>query len=74
VDFACTAARLVVEIDGASHHGRERHDAARDRALLGLGWSVLRVPEHRVFADLDCVVQQIAQAAHLALAARLSHA
>jgi very-short-patch-repair endonuclease len=74
VDFACTAARLVVEIDGASHHGRERHDAARDRALLGLGWSVLRVSEERVFADLDGVAEHIIGAAHAALAARRSAA
>src|SRR3954470_14161002 len=53
VDFACTKARLVVEVDGASHEERARHDAARDRALGELGWHVLRIPDHHVFTDLD---------------------
>ncbi len=63
VDFACTKVRLVVEVDGGSHVGRERHDAARDRALAALGWGVLRVAEHEVFSDLDEVVARIACAA-----------
>ena len=32
VDFACTKVRLVVEVDGAYHEERARHDAARARA------------------------------------------
>ncbi len=36
-DFAAPAARLVVEVDGSAHRGRERHDARRDRALGLLG-------------------------------------
>lgn len=59
VDFACTKARLVVEIDGESHGGRERHDAARDRALGVLGWRVLRVREEEVMGDLDGVVGRV---------------
>jgi glyoxylase-like metal-dependent hydrolase (beta-lactamase superfamily II) len=45
VDFACTKVRLVVEVDGPYHEERVRPDAARDRALRQLGWSVLRVAE-----------------------------
>ena len=63
VDVACTKARLVVEVDGGSHVGRGRHDAARDRALAGLGWRVLRVAEHEVFGGLEEVVARIARAA-----------
>ena len=63
VDFACTKVRLVVEVDGASHVGRARHDAARDRALGKLGWRVLRVAEPQVFTDLDGVVSAIVVAA-----------
>jgi very-short-patch-repair endonuclease len=63
VDFACTKVRLVVEVDGASHDGRERHDRARDRALSELGWHVLWVAEHHVFGDLDAVVARIAESA-----------
>ena len=63
VDFACTKLRLVVELDGAYHDERGRHHAARDRALGEMGWQVVRVPEHEVFADLDAVVASIAETA-----------
>ena len=63
VDLACTKVRLVVEVDGASHEGRARHDGARDRALGKLGWRVLRVAEPQVFTDLDGVVSAIVVAA-----------
>lgn len=63
VDFACTKVRLVVEIDGGYHEGRQRPDAARDRALGKLGWRVLRLSEQQVFNDLDAVVARIAEAA-----------
>ena len=63
VDFACTKVRLVVEVDGAYHEQRARHDGARDRALNDLGWHVLRVPEHEVFGDLDGVVASITDTA-----------
>ena len=63
VDFACTKVRLVVEVDGPYHEHRARHDAARDRALSDMGWHVLRAAEQTVFADLDAVVANIADAA-----------
>jgi very-short-patch-repair endonuclease len=68
VDFACTKVRLVVEVDGAYHEQRARHDAARDRALNELGWVVVRVSEHQVFRDLDGVVAGISAAARHAVA------
>ena len=70
VDFACTKARLVVEVDGEYHAERARHDARKDRALRELGWSVLRVADHQVIQELDAVVERIAEAARHALRAR----
>ena len=70
VDFACTKARLVVEVDGASHEGRARHDARRDRVLRELGWSVLRVGDEQVIQDLEAVLQRIGEEARRAVAAR----
>lgn len=70
VDFACTKARLVVEVDGPYHEDRARPDARRDRLLRDLGWFVLRIPDHLVFEDLDAVVASITEHAHRALAAR----
>lgn len=59
VDFACTNARLAVEVDGPYHEPRSRPDARRDRHLNDLGWSVLRFPDHLVFDHLDSVVETI---------------
>ena len=70
VDFACTKVRLVVEVDGAYHEERARHDGARDRALGKVGWQVLRVGEHEVFGKLDAVVARIVACA---LRARDAH-
>jgi very-short-patch-repair endonuclease len=42
-DFVAPAARLVIEVDGASHAGRTRADARRDRVLRRLGYRVLRL-------------------------------
>jgi leucyl-tRNA synthetase len=63
VDFACPKVRLVVEVDGGYHVGRQRRDAARDRSLDELGWRVLRVSEHHVFTELDSVVERIVEEA-----------
>ena len=63
VDFACTRGWLVVEVEGSYHEQRTRHDRARDRALNGLGWHVVRVLEHHVFGQLDEVVASITESA-----------
>ena len=44
-DFASIEAKLIVEIDGASHDGagQAAYDAERDAALTALGWRVLRI-------------------------------
>jgi very-short-patch-repair endonuclease len=40
-DFACPAARLIVEADGGQH-SENAHDATRDRWLTGQDWRVIR--------------------------------
>ena len=62
VDLACTKVRLVVEIDGSSHEGRERKDAQRDRKLLALGWEVLRVESGAVECELSAMLERIRHA------------
>ena len=42
-DFLAPAARLIVEVDGAWHHGHGTADARRDRVLDRLGYRVLRL-------------------------------
>src|SRR5690606_30871145 len=41
-DFYCSAAKLVVELDGSSHIGREEYDHIRDMRLLERGIVTLR--------------------------------
>jgi len=58
-DFAAPSARLVVEVDGGWHRGRERLDARRDRALARLGWRVVRVEAELVLGDLLAAVAAV---------------
>ncbi len=55
-DFAAPSRRLVVEVDGGYHARRADADARRDRALVRLGWRVVRVPAGLVARDLDAAV------------------
>jgi len=46
VDFGNPEARVALECDGKAYHNTEK-DAARDRELAKLGWTVIRVPGWR---------------------------
>ena len=54
LDFYCPAARLAVEVDGATHwdEAAQAKDAARDRWLMSQGVTVLRIPASRIYRDL----------------------
>lgn len=62
-DFFCEQARLVVELDGQSHFGREAEDAARDQYMRTRGLEVLRVPNDELLQNRDGVGETILQAA-----------
>jgi leucyl-tRNA synthetase len=59
VDFVALSARLIVEVDGASHAGRQRADERRDRELERLGYRVLHIEARDVMSDLVGVVARI---------------
>lgn len=44
-DFAHQTRRMVVELDGASHHGRSKQleDTRKTTVLTALGWRVIRI-------------------------------
>lgn len=51
LDFALVAPRIAVEIDGHDFHSSpdaRRHDAAKGRYLVMLGWAVFRFTGHEV--------------------------
>ena len=60
-DFASLEARLVIEVDGATHSTDEElaRDAARTAALAAQGFAVLRFTNDEVFHDLDGVLKTV---------------
>ncbi|MDX8448484.1 endonuclease domain-containing protein [Mesorhizobium captivum] len=68
VDFACSAHRLIVEVDGSQHADAEhsRHDEARSAYLSASGWTILCFWNDDVIRDIDNVCQHIVIAAGLA--------
>jgi very-short-patch-repair endonuclease len=61
VDFACLGAKLVIELDGATHgtNAEMARDAGRTRVLESCGFHVLRVSNTEVFENLDGVLDTI---------------
>ncbi len=63
VDFLARKERLVVEVDGDVYHdSRVALDAARERKLAQMGFSVLRIPASLVERDLGQAVGLVARA------------
>ena len=58
-DILCFTERLVIEVDGDTHAGRETQDAARTTFIQSEGYRVLRVTNLDVTHNLDGVVRQI---------------
>ena len=61
-DFACIECRVVVEVDGDTHDGREQYDNARTASLTAAGWLVLRVWNTQVYEEMDEVLKLITAA------------
>ncbi len=61
-DFACLEARLVIEVDGATHgtDGEVARDVRRTAALAAQGFAVLRFTNNDVFHNLDGVAETVA--------------
>jgi very-short-patch-repair endonuclease len=60
-DFAAPSIRLVIEVDGAAHHGRARADARKTRELERAGWRVVRIQAAHVMRDLADVLRSLNQ-------------
>ena len=60
-DFACPAAKLIVEVDGRTHDDEETagRDAARQKWVEREGWKVLRFSDAEVIGGLDLVIAEI---------------
>ena len=64
VDFVCRAAKLIVEVDGATHSTGEEQarDARRTAFLRGEGYRVIRVQTIEVVEAMDGVLRTIEEA------------
>jgi very-short-patch-repair endonuclease len=58
-DFLAPRQMLILEVDGASHRGRRRADARRDRKLQRLGYRVLRLEAELVLTNLPEALARI---------------
>jgi very-short-patch-repair endonuclease len=60
-DFACLEARMVIEVDGATHSTAHElaRDAPRSAPLAAQGYDVLRFTNDDVFHNLDGVLETI---------------
>src|SRR4051812_22049351 len=59
VDFYCSSANLIVELDGEYHKdpNQSAQDEIRDSALNGLGLRILRFDNGQVEHNLDNVIR-----------------
>ncbi|HLY05135.1 MAG TPA: endonuclease domain-containing protein [Rhizomicrobium sp.] len=65
VDFACIRARLVIEVDGATHGSERRtYDQRREAYLRSQSWRIVRVTNEAVYHSLDRVLEAIWQQTH----------
>ena len=58
-DFYAPARRLVIEVDGAYHCGRERADTRRDVALERAGYRVFRIQASLIASDIEAALALI---------------
>ena len=56
VDFFCARAKVVVEVDGESHQGKEEYDSKRDEYLNGLGLTVIHINAMDVNLRMETVL------------------
>ena len=58
-DFLCRSARLVIELDGASHDFQPERDTLRDRWFAENGYRILRFTNEAVLRDPEAVAVMI---------------
>ena len=58
-DFVSRGAKLVIEVDGATHGKSERADAARTRFIESRGYRVIRFWNNEVMGNIEGVVAEI---------------
>jgi very-short-patch-repair endonuclease len=62
VDFVCTEALLIVELDGGQHADQVEYDERRTQQLKGMGYRVLRFWNNDVLNDIQSVLEVVLEA------------
>lgn len=62
VDFVCTHAGIIVEVDGGQHADDATYDGKRDDFLTRRGFTVLRFWNDEVLTQTEAVLARIADA------------
>jgi very-short-patch-repair endonuclease len=65
VDFYCSKAKLIVELDGSQHFQDDQfeYDEARTKYLKSLGLEVLRIPNNEIWDNFPETCEAIENAA-----------
>ncbi len=58
-DFMCRELKLIIEVDGYSHHFKTEEDKVRDKVLAELGFTVLRFTDEEVRKDITNVQRSV---------------
>ena len=61
VDFVCLDAKLIIEVDGATHSTESERsaDGSRTRLLEACGFQVLRFWNEEIYSNLEGVMETI---------------
>jgi lysyl-tRNA synthetase class 2 len=65
VDFCCSDAKVIVEIDGGQHDQNKQLDADRTRILEAMGYLVLRFWNNEVLSNTNGVLEEISRTLNL---------
>ena len=58
-DFAANNPKLVIELDGDTHAGREGYDDKRTQILETIGYKIVRFTNTEVMENVDGVLQRL---------------
>lgn len=62
VDFVCSGAGLVVELDGSKHEEQQAYDDARTHKLQSFGYWVLRFWDNDALTNMEGVLEVVLEA------------
>ncbi len=59
VDFLCCELKLVIEVDGDVHAGKEEYDLSREKYLEEKGYHIIRFTNGEIFYELENVLHRL---------------